>query len=329
MTKYKHRNKGKIEFYIERGYATDETEAKIFADIFVKNKTLSVKEIVGDEKYHNLRSKNSSLRKEYILKNKNITEKEYTELKQCIGRKGIKPTQLKYWLDKGYSYLNAIKQQSAEQSKRSPRCIEYWINKGYTIDAGLKEISKFQDNNSLFEFIKRYGEKDGIEKYNEWIYTQTINSKRSYLYWINKGYTEKEAKQIVSRLQAEYGKKGLEKCLKYKSSKIENDFADYVKSKISSVKTHVYINGYYPDIIIKNLIIEIYGDFWHMHSSKFKEDEQHPYTKLTAKQQSEKDKLRVDKLKDNGYNVIIIWEHELKENGFQYYLELIKNTLKI
>lgn len=66
-----------------------------------------------------------------------------------------------------------------------------------------------------------------------------------------------------------------------------------------------------------------------MHSLKFKEDEQHPYTKLTAKQQSEKDKLRVDKLKDNGYNVIIIWEHELKENGFQYYLELIKNTLKI
>ena len=329
MTKYKCRNKGKLEFYIERGYATDKLEAKKFVDIFIKNKGLSVKEIVGNKKYHELRSKNSSLRKEYAINNKKISEEEYKKQKREIGRRGIKPTQLSYWINKGYSHVEAKKLQSEEQSKRSPRCIEYWINKGYSIENGLKEIAKFQDNTSLNEFIKRCGQQIGIKKYNEWLYTQTIKSKRSYLYWMNKGYSENKAKQIVAELHAEYGKKGLEKCLKHRWSKIEKDFADYLKSKISFAQTHKYIVSYYPDIVIKNLVIEIYGDFWHMSPHLFKENDIHPYTKITAKEKWNIDNNRIEKIKKEGYNVKIIWEHELKENGFLFYLEEIKNLLKI
>lgn len=326
MTNYNHRNKASVEFYLERNYASNIEEAVAFVNKFLENKQQSVKEVVGDFLYHKLRSENSSLRKENQLKTK--TEEEYLKEKRKNAKKGIKPNQKKYWLNLGYNESDALTKQSNEQRKRSKRCVEYWTSRGYSDDEARERISKYQNNNSLDKFIERYGKEYGTKKYDLWINKQKINSKRCIEYWINEGYSINEAQIKVSEFQSKYGSSGFNKLLKNRKSTIETDFADYLKSKVFNVETDMMIDKFFPDIVIGNLIVEVYGDFWHMNPLMYKSQDIHKIKKVNAYEIWNKDQKRVQRLIDLGYDVLIVWESELKKNGFDHYLKMIANKIK-
>lgn len=110
---------------------------------------------------------------------------------------------------------------------------------------------------------------------------------------------------------------------KFRASKQEVEFAKciievwptaltYLSSPRPKVKC---LNAFkYPDIIIGNLIIEYYGDYWHMNPELY--DPRHVLPSgLTAQEKWEEDEIRLNSIKDAGYRVIIVWEKQWKENS--------------
>ena len=67
-----------------------------------------------------------------------------------------------------------------------------------------------------------------------------------------------------------------------------------------------------------NKIIEFYGDYWHCNPLKYKEDDIIHYPNkvtMTAKEVWNKDKLRIDEIKEyRNADILIIWESDLLEN---------------
>lgn len=83
-----------------------------------------------------------------------------------------------------------------------------------------------------------------------------------------------------------------------------------------------------PDIVLRKYrtVIFVNGCFWHMHGCKFfvwpKDNADFWRTKLLAN--SERDKREYDELRNLGWNVIVIWECQLKKNNAE---ETLKQTV--
>lgn len=70
-----------------------------------------------------------------------------------------------------------------------------------------------------------------------------------------------------------------------------------------------------PDFLYKNKIIEFYGDYWHANPDNYgKDDNTYLCGKGLVKDIHEKDKNRIEEIKELGYEVLIIWEKEFLGN---------------
>ena len=69
------------------------------------------------------------------------------------------------------------------------------------------------------------------------------------------------------------------------------------------------------DIFIpsKKKVVECFGDYWHCNPNKFQRDYYNELVHLTAQQIWDKDKSRIELLKENGYEVEIVWENTNKK----------------
>ena len=155
-------------------------------------------------------------------------------------------------------------------------------------------------------------------------------SKFKFLYKNDKNFYNK-----MRKIHKENGKKYKEKIKKfglfpkwiewYKNfsklgqSKTENKVVDYLKSKASKVERSYQISNMFVDIYVpdKNLIIECFGDYWHMNPLKYKPANFNTSTKRTAKEQWEKDKRRRLFMESNGYKVVELWESEINNGDYK------------
>ena len=73
--------------------------------------------------------------------------------------------------------------------------------------------------------------------------------------------------------------------------------------------------------IKKKKIIEYNGDQYHANPSIYdKDDLPHPYHKekgYTSKDIWERDKIKIDLARKNGFNVLVIWDSEYRKNPQQ------------
>ena len=70
-------------------------------------------------------------------------------------------------------------------------------------------------------------------------------------------------------------------------------------------------------LLKNNKCIEFNGDFWHMNPKIYNEDDYNSITKLTAKQQWEKDAKRIEILNNRKIDLCVIWEYEYTNNTQQ------------
>jgi len=103
---------------------------------------------------------------------------------------------------------------------------------------------------------------------------------------------------------------------------------NYLKGNKIRHKMHPNIFGN-PDIEIKNakVLIFINGCFWHKCPKCYKEpksNKEYWVPKIERNEKRDKKNLRL--LRTNGYKVIVIWEHELKEKkkAIEELLKLIR-----
>lgn len=111
---------------------------------------------------------------------------------------------------------------------------------------------------------------------------------------------------------------GCSKCV-HRISKPETRWLDYLFVPKEFRQKFIIINGqrFYPDALdIENKIVwEFYGDFWHGNLQIFNPSEINKVTKCTFGELNLKTMNKEKVLKDNGYNVISIWESDFKSQS--------------
>lgn len=74
----------------------------------------------------------------------------------------------------------------------------------------------------------------------------------------------------------------------------------------------------FPDILINdNIIIQYYGDYWHMNPQLHQSNDTNEKTNTLAKECWINDQQRINILKHLGYKVYIIWQNDYKNNKDQ------------
>lgn len=177
---------------------------------------------------------------------------------------------------------------------RSTAQIEYWINKGFTKDEAIEKVHERQQTFSKKKCIEKYGKEEGLkiwkERQKRWM--NTLNSKP---------YEEQlrilKAKVENSKVNKPY-------------SRIEHEFSSQL---VTDEYMNVLATPYaIPDICVGNKIIDFFGDYYHCNPNKYEGDYYNHRARKCAWQIWEHDKMRKERLENDGYVVKIVWESEYK-----------------
>jgi hypothetical protein len=137
---------------------------------------------------------------------------------------------------------------------------------------------------------------------------------------------------IVCKIHGEFMKtpiahynscRGCPKCSNNGYSKPSILWLDFL-SKLSNIDIqHAHNDGEYLIPTTKyradgyckenNTIYEFHGDFWHGNPKKFNPDDINEITKKTFKELYDETLIRENKIKDLGYNLVVIWEYDWKK----------------
>jgi len=94
-----------------------------------------------------------------------------------------------------------------------------------------------------------------------------------------------------------------------------SELSKYYKNIDNDTRIDIGNEKIYPDIIINNnIVIEFFGDYYHCNPDIYDKNFLNKSNKKTAKDIWEKDKKRLDLLKNNNYIVYVIWEQDYKNN---------------
>lgn len=274
---------------------------------------------VNSKKHTTKGQKSPYSRKFWLEKINPTTNKLYTIEEADFERNSRRPIRKEYWIKKGYNDEDALQlafetknknnKKGAKNMKISPnlrvaskRCIEYYTARGYSEEEAANLLAKEQTKFSKEICIEKYGEDEGIkiwqDRQDRW--QETLNSKSSEeITRINKARIStmssisKAEKEIIKELE-------------------KNDVGHPVNSQFvlfaDNNKRYVY------DISVGNKIIEYNGDFWHCNPTLYNEGYINPRTKEKSTYRWKKDKEKIKVAEDQGYEVLVIWESEYKQN---------------
>lgn len=267
--------------------------------------------------------------KEFWLERINPTTGiNYTPDEADFERNSRRPIRKEYWINKGYSdheaQILALKSKnnnnklgaksSANSNVRritSKRCREYYICRGYSTEEADILVSKGQKYFSKDICIKKYGEEKGLkvwqDRQNKW--QSTLDSKTD------------EEKFRINRLKLSKG---------ITVSRAEKTILEQIKNVFPKVKHQFTLldtsnkKQYVYDINVDKKIIEYNGDFWHSNPSKYSPDFTNPRTKLKASDKWAIDALKINYAESQGYQVLVIWESDFKQNKEKVIKECIQ-----
>jgi G:T-mismatch repair DNA endonuclease (very short patch repair protein)/uncharacterized C2H2 Zn-finger protein len=228
---------------------------------------------------------------------------------------------IEFWLKKGYSQEDAEKQvkivfddihsKTWEKRRSNPELyqnvnttqVDYWKNKGFNEKEALNKISERQKTFSLEKCIEKYGEIDGRQ---EWVDRQES--------WSNKMIrTMKECgnyKRDFSISESLF----IKSLISILNLKEEEHYSCLNKQFFFFEKNSK--NYYTYDFLLKNKnkIIEYNGDYWHCNPKYYTSEFLNKRKQMTAHQIWEYDKLKIDLIKQEGYEVLVIWESDYKKD---------------
>lgn len=262
-----------------------------------------------------------------------------------------------FWINKkGYTEeeaINKVKEIQSRNSKKQDKTkikniylIETWIDKGFTKEEAINKVNELKDKSNIYKHLSK--EKLNTIKNNR---SKTFYSKtKDEINRINKkkGRTKEEliekfGKEKTKKILYDRGK-GRRNSFFKRYSKISENFFNELnlildkEYKLLYAENEKWIrcnknNGFFVDLIVENTnkIIEFNGDFYHANPKIYESNSEiiiSKNKKLIAKEIWEKDKERIKKLNELGYNILIIWEHDVlinKEEILTKCVNFIKN----
>lgn len=165
----------------------------------------------------------------------------------------------------------------------------YWVKRGYSEEEAAQKVRERQATVTPDRFIARYGEEEGLRRFAE------RNEK-----WL-KSLGASGMHSGFSSVGTELFEKVAEKC-----PGIEIRFGE--TEEVIRVKRKAFrVDCLAPE---KNKIIEFNGDYWHANPRKYSPD--HDIRGMPAQKIWERDKARNEALKEAGYSVLVVWEHDFR-----------------
>lgn len=205
----------------------------------------------------------------------------------------------------GHEDGNVIYKQKIEKQKAS--IIEKWKDNDYKQFHKIKtkeyfdnltKQQKIQKYSIKNKYIKKYGEKNGLEKFQN-IYIQRSLHINQFLQYSKVSI---DAIQIlIQELVSKYG------------SEITNI---YYKDKQFFIiyNNRLYFYDFYCKIKEKAVIVQFQGDFWHANPNIYTQQFVHPISGLSAKQIWEKDFQKREIALQKVEVYLCIWQKQYKEN---------------
>ena len=340
LQKRKETSRFCIEFWVKRGFSKDEAIKKIkqiqsenskkrTKDSYIKmlmpwkkeywiNKGYSKEEAINE--ISKQQKKSSKCVKTYHGKSKKmLIEKGYSE--EEIKRICLTPTNVKFWVNRGYSEAEAreiISKNQIEAAKQVdfekrliPSNIEYWTRIGLSEKEARQKVSEHQSTFSLKTCIEKYGEEEGKKRFTnrqvKWQKTLYKNGKlkagysqisQDLFYELIKDININELNNIF------FAKKGGEFVLSDDNGFYRYDFTDIKNKKI----------------------IEYNGDDYHANPIKYKPtDYPNPFRKnITAQEIWVRDNHKKELAEQYGFEVLVIWDSEYRWGNKE---EVIKKCL--
>lgn len=197
----------------------------------------------------------------------------------------------KYGIEGGTKRFNEYKKKQAYAGKT----LEYFIEKLGSIELAKAELKRInqEKSNKLETFILRYGEELGKTKYEEML------AKRSKNMISTASKISTKLFDNIYSIVYNYDSKFVFYAKLNKEHVIYDDFT----------KTPYFID--FVDISTKRAI-EFQGTYWHLHPSIYDSDYVNRLTGKSAKETWEYDAYKESVIRDAGYDILYVWEHEYK-----------------
>lgn len=266
------------------------------------------------------------------------TGNNYTEEEALYKIRSQRKYNIEYWIERGYNKDDAYNMVRKEQIKNSSKAKEkslkdpsfyfnrtwnqkgYWIKKGFSEEDAIKKISELQKTIDLDRLIKKYGDIEGREKYNN------ICNKLKYTNSLQ-GYRDKYGQLFGDSIfnkkitaQSYSSRESILFFIKvYKILRNNGIMIDDIKWGIKGSKEFFLYDSdrnkifwYDFTILSKKIIIEYHGSRWHP-NPKWDKDKLDRWSLFGM---SSSDKLLFDDYKNsiarnNGFHLIELWDHEV------------------
>jgi hypothetical protein len=205
------------------------------------------------------------------------------------------------WYAKNTDRVKQAKKTIVEKQKTDPNFMlqptqkNYWINKGFSEEEAIEKVKKRQSTNSLQSFIDRAGgdKEEGEKKF--------ANRQQKWLTSIKKSGMHSGVSDVGNKLFESVST--IIPDIKYGKNEV------VVRLKNSACKVDCVLRS-------KKRVIEFYGDYWHGNPKKYGPDDIIGINKI-AKDKWAFDSNRNEQLNAAGYQVLVIWEEEYKNNPME------------
>lgn len=204
------------------------------------------------------------------------------------------PTELKHWMRKGLSQTEAEAARKQWQSETGLKQNCY----PELLERKSKQMSG--DNNHMS--LQSLAEKHGVSLEEAKKYTPCYGRSGEKHPMFGKNHTEQSLQKIASAPHVANPD--------YRSTP-ERQLEEQCRN-LGNLKTNVQIKRYNVDVLFedKNLIVEMFGDYWHMNPDVYPPDAINLYAKKTAKQIWDRDARKIETLRSIGYDVVVVWERD-------------------
>lgn len=207
--------------------------------------------------------------------------------------------------------------------KKTSPSLENHIRR-YGEDRGLIEYEKNSKNRAITKqkMITKYGEIDGLKRWNQYRYKQWYTNTPEYFIekhgeilglkkWLdafgNVSSRSKISKKLFDGIIQKFNI-SLDECYYY-----DNEWNIFLNQTERDIINRMVIR---PDFKYNNKIIEFYGDNIHGNPIKYVETDILPYKnlKITAGEKWNNDRLRENIIKNRGFDLLVVWEYDYRKN---------------
>ncbi len=231
----------------------------------------------------------------------NTTEQERKErspfCEEFYKKRGINPSQ-----------RDALIENVTKNRNYNTR-LSYYVNKGYDINQAKEKLHERQKTFTLEKCILKYGEVEGKIRFEERQRKWAEKMKEKY----NNGEYSKLSYSLLSNAYSNFEIICIDSIVKTLNLS-ESDY--WAANNTVNKQFEIFIKGLHKrfryDFRYKNKIIEFNGDYWHCNPEKFEANYFNTQIKMTASEKWQYDKIKIAIAKENGYEILVIWESEYK-----------------